>query len=294
METKPQQEQKSIAWHPAFFEAIRMELREYGKDLEFIPEHPLTREPVQIDVLIIRKSSDVQIKKNIAAIFHRVNIVEYKSPGDYVSVEGFYKVYGYACLYQSIDKEYIGGLTLTFVGSHYPRKLLAHLQDVRKYIVEEKWHGIYIVKGDVMPIQIVDSRKLSTEENLWLKSLGRELDKNAIDKVIEKREQRYKSVDYSAYFDVIFRANPGVFKEVMEMRGAPSLLQLVLETKVGANYFAELEAKIEARSMEKGLEKGFEKGRVEVARNALAQGASPEFVQKITGLSAETILSLTS
>jgi hypothetical protein len=201
-----------------------MELGEYGKYLEFIPEHPLTREPVKIDVLIIKKSSDVPIKKNIAAIFRKVNIVEYKSPGDYVSVEGFYKVYGYACLYQSINKEDIGGLTLTFVGSHYPRKLLAHLQDVRKYIVEEKWPGIYIVKGDVMPIQIIDSSKLSAQENLWLKSLGRKLDKNAIDKVIEQREQQYKSVDYNAYFDVIFRANPGVFKEVMEMRGAPTLM----------------------------------------------------------------------
>jgi hypothetical protein len=284
METKPQQKQKSIAWHPAFFEAIRMELDEYGKDLEFKSEHPLTREPVQIDVLIIKKPSDVQIKKNIAAIFQKVNIVEYKSPGDYVSVEGFYKVYGYACLYQSIDKEYIGRLSLTFVGSHYPRKLLAHLRDVRKYAVEEKWPGIYIVKGDVMPIQIIDSRRLSAEENLWLKSLRRELDKNAIDRVIEKREQQYKNVDYSAYFDVIFRANPGVFKEVMEMK-APTLKQLVLETEAGAGWFAEAEAK--------GLAEGLEKGRAEVARNALAQGFEPEIVQKITGVDIQTITSLT-
>ena len=39
-------------------------------------------------------------------------------------------------------------------------------------------------------------------------------------------------------------------------------------------------------------EKGIEQGREEIARNALAEGASIEFVQKITGLSPETIARL--
>jgi predicted transposase/invertase (TIGR01784 family) len=40
-----------------------------------------------------------------------------------------------------------------------------------------------------------------------------------------------------------------------------------------------------------GEVRGMEKGRAEVARNALAQGATPEFVQKITGLDMQTITS---
>jgi len=48
--------------------------------------------------------------------------------------------------------------------------------------------------------------------------------------------------------------------------------------------------------MEEGLEKGREAGLKEglnkVARNALAEGATTEFVQKITGLSVETIIEL--
>jgi hypothetical protein len=43
---------------------------------------------------------------------------------------------------------------------------------------------------------------------------------------------------------------------------------------------------------EDGMEKGMEKGMENVARNALAEGASIEFVQKITGLDMETIKSL--
>jgi predicted transposase/invertase (TIGR01784 family) len=40
---------------------------------------------------------------------------------------------------------------------------------------------------------------------------------------------------------------------------------------------------------EEGLEEGMEKEREEIARNALAEGASMEFVQKITGLDMEAI-----
>jgi hypothetical protein len=48
-----------------------------------------------------------------------------------------------------------------------------------------------------------------------------------------------------------------------------------------------LAAKWEARGEARGEAKGMEK----VARNALAHGASPEFVQKITGLDIQTITS---
>jgi len=78
-----------------------MELDEYSQDLEFISEFPLNTQPLKIDVVIIKKSRDIAIEKNIASIFRKENIIEYKSPDDYVSVDDFYKVYGYACLYSS-------------------------------------------------------------------------------------------------------------------------------------------------------------------------------------------------
>ena len=84
-------------WHPAFFEAIQMELDEYRHALQFTHEHQLTTEPLKIDVVIIKKTGDIPIKKNIAAIFRKVNILEYKSPDISVTVKDFYHVYGYAC-----------------------------------------------------------------------------------------------------------------------------------------------------------------------------------------------------
>ena len=57
-------------------------------------------------------------------------------------------------------------------------------------------------------------------------------------------------------------------------------------------------AREEAREdgIEEGMEKGREEGRVteklEIARNLLAKGATPEFVDDITGLNIETIKNL--
>ena len=44
---------------------------------------------------------------------------------------------------------------------------------------------------------------------------------------------------------------------------------------------------------EKGLAKGIEKERREIARSLLAEGSTPEFVQKITGLDLNAINKLT-
>jgi hypothetical protein len=143
-----------IPWHPAFFEAIQMELEDYS-NLQLVSEYQLNTKPLRIDVVIIKKPGDALIKKNIAAIFRKENIVEYKSPDDYVSVDDFYMVYGYACLYVALNKAKINELTLTFVESRYPKKLLAHLQKVRGYSVEEKQSGIYNINGDILPIQII-------------------------------------------------------------------------------------------------------------------------------------------
>jgi hypothetical protein len=77
-----------------------------------------------------------------------MNITEHY---DYVSVADFYKVYGYACLYTSFEKVPVKDLTISFVQSRYPRKLVKHLQNEHGYEVAETAEGIYTVKGDILP-----------------------------------------------------------------------------------------------------------------------------------------------
>jgi len=58
-------------------------------------------------------------------------------------------------------------------------------------------------------------------------------------------------------------------------------------------FLAELDYNTGIRyAREEGLLEGERKGKEEIARNLLAEGFAPEFVQKTTGLSLETIQDL--
>jgi len=206
-----------------------MELEDYQDALEFHPEDPLTSKPLQIDCVVIKKIKDIPIKKNIAVIFREWNLLEYKSPRDYVSVDDFYKVYGCACLYASLKKVPITGLTVTFVESRNPRKLLGHLRRERAYDVAETSPGIYTVSGDILPIQIVDSRKLPMEENLWLKGLSNKLDQLTFRKVSAEIRRRGKAARIGAYMEAMTRANSMTTKEEIEMGRAPTLEEIFEE-----------------------------------------------------------------
>jgi len=153
-----EEKDSNIHWHPAFVEAIKMELKPYLDKIEILPEVPLTTEPLKIDCIIIKKTKNLVIKKNIAGIFRDWNIMEYKSPQDHVSINDFHKVYAYACLYSVINNIPVDNITISFVESRYPRKLIDFLEKARNYTVEKTGSGIYTVKGDVFAIQIIGGR----------------------------------------------------------------------------------------------------------------------------------------
>ena len=92
---------EKLQWHPAFSAALRITLGDEMQYLDMLEEYPLGKKPPQIDVLVIKKLKDIAIKKKIGRIFRGHNIIEYKSPKDHLSVNDFYKVYGYTCFYQS-------------------------------------------------------------------------------------------------------------------------------------------------------------------------------------------------
>jgi hypothetical protein len=277
--------ESQIAWHPAFVEAIQLELETYKDSLEFHPEYQLTSEPLRIDCVVIKKTKDIAIKKNIAAIFRKVNLLEYKSPDDYVSVADFYKVYGYACLYASFEKTLITDLTMTFVESHHPKKLLEHLKNIRGYEVEETRQGIYTVNGDILPIQLIDSRQLSANENLWLKGLSNRLDPFTIIKISEKARRQDKTARIQAYMNAIAKANARAILEAMTMSDEAITLDEVFE-KTG------LAAKWETRGEAIGEARGRQSEALDIAKNMINSGFSPEMIAAMTKLDPEKVKEL--
>ena len=281
METKTPRGGGKTPWHPAFVDAIRMELFDYRDSLEFKYEHPLNTEPLRIDLLIIKKPKDLTIDKNIARIFRSDNILEYKSPDHYLALIDFLKVYAYANLYAAITPGVdFADITLTFVENRHPRKLLKYLTGTRGYKAEETSPGIYLITGDYVPIQIIESGKLPEQENLWLKSLVKDLPAVNAGSILDKARKLGDKAQLGAYLDVLLRANKKAFMEAENMarRGLPTLEETL--TEMG----------ITERAMERGRVQGLEA----VAKNALAEGASLEFVQKITGLDIQTITGFSS
>jgi hypothetical protein len=270
-------------WHTAFVQALQMELREYQDILDFDDENKLNEEPLRVDCVVIKKTKDVKITKNIAAFFREWNIFEYKSPGDYVSIADFYKVYSYACLYTSIHNVPITSLTVSFVERRYPRKLLRHLQTVRGYTVAENTEGIYTVSGDILPIQIIDSRKLSADENLWLKSLSDKLNCVEVTRLSEEIVRQEKDAQIAAYVTVIRDANTESIQEAMEMGQRKQKLtieQVIENTGLGAKW--------EAR----GKAEGKAENRAEIAGKMKKMEMSLSQISEATGLSQEAIRKL--
>ena len=122
------QKERPLQWHPANYAGLQIELAAEKEFLIFEDEHQLGTKPKAIDILIIKKVQEHKIKKNIGRIFRKHNIIEYKSPDDYLSIDDFYKVYGYACFYKadtpSVNSIPIHELTITFISRQYPLSLI--------------------------------------------------------------------------------------------------------------------------------------------------------------------------
>jgi hypothetical protein len=169
---------------------------------------------------------------------------------------------------------------VSFVERRYPRKLLNHLQKVRGYTVEESTEGIYTVKGDVIPIQIIDSRKLSADENLWLNSLSDKLNPLEITRISEEITRQKKGARIASYLNAISQANAESIQEATEMRNKLTLEQVF--ENVGWT------AKWEAR----GIKKGLAEGTLKIARK-MKQAERPfSEIAEFTGLSPRVIQKL--
>lgn len=171
-------EEIAIQWHPAFYGAAELELRDNKEDIEFHQEYNLSKEPLRVDLLVVRRLADVQVKNEIGHIFRQYNIVEYKSPGDGLSIDTFYKTVGYACFYKGLGKTEdaipIQEMSISFFREAYPGKLFTKLESLGMEI-KNPYPGIYYIRQwQAMPdIQIVVTGVVDPEKHPALRVLSR-------------------------------------------------------------------------------------------------------------------------
>ena len=275
-----QQKKELLQWHPAFYAGLQIDFAEEAKYLEFENEHMLGSKPMQIDVLIIKKESARQIRKNIGQIFRTHNIVEYKSPEDSLTVDDFYKVFGYACFYKSdterADKIKAGDITVSLVCSRYPRGLLRHLIKERQYQVEPHGAGIYYICGAMFPVQVVVTKQLLEGENLWLCNLTNDLGRDdRAWKLLRVYEKHRTETLYQAVMNVIVRANEERFK----VSGMCEALEELMKDRI-----EELREEAASQGLKRGLEQGIEQGIVQGMEQGVKQGISQGRQQTLLAL----------
>jgi ribosomal protein S17E len=130
------------------------------------------------------------------------------------------------------------------------------------------------VKGDPIPMQLIDTRKLPVEENLWLAQLDNRLDHNGARRIIRELDRENRADRMAAHIDAVYTANFEVMEEVSRMSDTTMVFGKTLEN---AGYVT------------RKMMQADEKARAEIVQNALAQGIPIETVAAITGLDIEKV-----
>ena len=218
-----EKETKRTQWHPAFCSAVQLEFYDNKDDLDFKTEHSINTKPLIMDMLIIRKTRDVELKNDIGEIFRDYNIMEYKSPSDKMNIDTYFKVMSYAGLYKTqgdgVDAIKSDSITITFVRFEKPKELFRKLELLGMRI-EGRKNGIHDIVGNpFFPAQIVVSSELDSDEHEWLTVLTKNIERERAIRLLRNTEKRdikdYKEFAKSVV-EVVLKANRNMFNKMEE------------------------------------------------------------------------------
>ncbi len=247
-------EEKKIQWHPAFTAAMELELSESRDNLIFEKEYNLNSKPLELDLLVIKKENDTEIKNEIGKFFRKHNIMEYKSPRDSLDIDVLYKVLGYACLYKAygktLDAVKAEDVTVSLVRHTKPQKLFQYLKErdisYRKYA-----DGIFYLKGLAFPVQIIITGEIGKKEHTWLRSLSEDMnteEMTALVDAISKLEEPYDKELADSVFQVSIQANQKIMELLKESDVMCQALLEIMEPEI-----REIKVQSEAEGEARGI-----------------------------------------
>ncbi|MCM1048286.1 MAG: hypothetical protein NC433_07670 [Clostridiales bacterium] len=227
---------KNVDWHKATSCALQIDLRGYSHLLKFESESILKDGDYRIDLLLVKKTADVAIQKNIAKIFSTFNLFEIKGLGSSVNTDCYYKTIGYAGFLieqQGKTNEFLNtDISLSFPCIHYPRELIKHLTKSRKLTIEKSAPGVYHINKEIFNAQIIVIRELSPDDSLYLRCLTNKLtDTGLIRRLAENYQAHHEQnpVIYTQYLSQLIIANstekggnPMVCEELLNLYGTSS------------------------------------------------------------------------
>lgn len=226
-------EDTKIQWHPAFVAAMNLEFADNRENLIFEKEYNLNTKPLEIDLLIIKKETNIPIKNEIGHIFKGHNIIEYKSPADQLDIDTFYKSSTYACLYKSygktLNERKADDITVSIVRDSKPRKLLKYL-NAHGFSISMPHKGIYYVNEKVLfSTQIIVTKELAEGNHTWLRVLSQNVKTNDAQKLLSNLQQLKRKTDREmadSILKVMIDANRQLLKK---WKGDDSMFEYLME-----------------------------------------------------------------
>ena len=217
------EEVTSIKWHPGFCSAMELEFSRYKDLLDFNREFPLSKEPLRVDLLMIKKIKDIIIDIDIGRLFKTYNIIEYKSPKDGLTIDDYIKTVGYAYLYKglgaTVDAVPLSELTATIVRDTEPTELFKKIKSEGGSI-EEKYPGVFYITGVVgIPTQFILTSSLSKDFHTCLRVLSNKATEEDIKRFIEMTSEFTEPIDKEnadAVMHVSINANREVYNKIRE------------------------------------------------------------------------------
>lgn len=210
----------NIQWHPGFYGAAELEFLSNKGDLEFQREFNLSKEPVRMDLLIIKKLADVRIENELGHIFKKYNVAEFKSPDDALSIDDYYKTVGYACLYkglgETVDQIPANELTISIFRESYPREMFEAMKNLGMEI-REQYPGIYYISGKqaLFDTQIVVTKQLDKETHRTLRVLSKHVREEDIRAFVERAAKISEPGDRNNV-DAVLQVSVSANKEIYE------------------------------------------------------------------------------
>ncbi len=211
-----------IQWHPGFVAAMNLELKEYRDGLVFEKEYNLNTNPLEIDLLIIKKETSLYISNDIGCFFRGHNILEYKSLEDHLDIDAFSKALAYAHLYKSygktLDAVKIDDITVSIIREAEPVGLFRYFRE-HGCSVSSPYSGIYYIEGPFpFPVQIIATGGLDKKSHTWLRALSGKLNKKDIQNLLTRTNQITEKNDRemaSSVLEVSIGANRHIVEELM-------------------------------------------------------------------------------
>ena len=189
--------------------------------LDFNREFPLSKEPLRIDLLMIKKIKDIVLDIDIGRLFRTYNIIEYKSPKDGLTIDDYIKTVGYAYLYKglgaTVDAVPLSELTATIVRDTEPTELFKKIKSEGGSI-EEKYPGVYYITGVVtIPTQFILTSSLSKDFHICLRVLSHKASEEDIKHFIMMASEFTEPIDKQnadSVMNVSINANREVYDKI--------------------------------------------------------------------------------